>query len=142
MEQPSTDILGYSVMIEVPRGPIDLKVLQTPLKHLEGEAKWKDITELVQLWAARNPRGWRQQKQWTNDTSIYAIHSGKKGKLDSSIGQYGKVGPDTRISVLMHPELMEYISVFYPRFLTTKDELDEFKHRFPVFTAVRKKEDI
>lgn len=97
---------------------------------LTGDAKWKDIEDLINRWARRNPQGavWNEQyvKQ-VQSTLLDKKHGLMGGKADEANN------PSTRIGVAIHPELMNYIQAFYPTFMDTKDDLHEFKKRFPKF---------
>lgn len=105
--------------------------LKMPRRQLTGEAKWKDIEDLINRWARRNPQAAYQLEKYVKAT--------KEGLLDKKHGLMGgksKGGdnaPATRIGVVIHPELMNYIQAFYPGFMDTKDDLHEFKRRFPKF---------
>jgi hypothetical protein len=95
-----------------------------------GEAKWKDIEDLINRWAKRRP-----QLAWENEQYV------KQAQADLIDKKHGLMGgktdeanlPSTRIGVAIHPELMNYIQAFYPTFMDTKEDLHEFKKRFPKF---------
>ncbi len=95
-----------------------------------GEAKWKDIEDLINRWAKRRPR-----EAWENEQYV------KQAQADLIDKKHGLMGgkadeanlPSTRIGVAIHPELMNYIQAFYPTFMDTKEDLHEFKKRFPKF---------
>lgn len=97
---------------------------------LTGEDKWKDIEDLMNRWARRNPSG-----AVMNENYIKATREGLLDKKHGLMG--GKAGENnegaTRIGVAIHPELMNYIQAFYPTFMDTKEDLHEFKKRFPKF---------
>jgi hypothetical protein len=100
--------------------------LKVPYSHKTGEAKWKDIEDLINRWAKRNPQGAFDNEKWVKQA--YADLADKKfGKLENEAMAGGRLG------VSIHPELMNYIEMFYPKFLQTKDELHEFMRRFPKF---------
>ena len=96
----------------------------------QGDAKWKDIEDLINRWAKRNPRGALLNENY--------IKSTREGLLDKKHGLMGgkadeKNNPSTRIGIAIHPELLAYIQAFYPKFMESKDDLREFKKRFPKF---------
>lgn len=95
-----------------------------------GEAKWKDIEDLINRWARRNPQAAYQTERY-----VKAVQEGLKDKKHGLMG--GKAdeanNPATRIGVAIHPELMNYIQAFYPNFMDTKEDLHEFKKRFTKF---------
>lgn len=93
---------------------------------LTGAAKWRDIEDLINRWAKRNPRG-----AWENDQWLKEAQASIKDKKFASkeLGRWG---------VSIHPELMQYIQAFYPDFLETKDELHEFMKRFKKFRVPEK----
>ena len=100
--------------------------LRVQYSHKTGEAKWKDIEDLINRWARRNPQGAIDNERWVKQA--HADLSDKKfGRLENSAMAGGRLG------VSIHPELMNYIEMFYPKFLQTKDELHEFMRRFPKF---------
>lgn len=118
-------------MIEVPKGSTDPLVWKKPVKHLKGEAKWKDIEDLINRWARRNPRGAREIEQYVKEKKSELVD--KKHGLMSGTSKGDVNVPATRIGVAIHPELMNYIQAFYPDFMDSKDDLHEFKKRFPKF---------
>lgn len=93
--------------------------------QLTGEAKWRDIEDLINRWARRNPRGARELEA--------AIKETRSTLADK---KYGKSGAEAmgRLGLCIHPELLNYIEAFYPKFMQTKDEMHEFMRRFPKFT--------
>ena len=96
-------------------------------RNLKGDAKWKDIEDLINRWARRNPRG-----AWELEQTIIQTRAEMKDK------KYGKLENDAmaggRLKLIIHDELMQYIQAFYPKFLSTKEELHEFQKRFPKFS--------
>lgn len=101
-----------------------------------GDAKWADIEDLINRWARRDPRG----AVWLES----AIKSTQEGLFDKRHGllmgkSKGEVNyTSTRIGIMLHPDLLAYITAFYPDFLSTKDDLREFKKRFPKFRITEK----
>lgn len=94
--------------------------------QLTGEAKWRDIEDLINRWARRNPQGALETEQYIKQAQASLVDK-KHGLMG------GKNDNATRIGVAIHPELMNYIQAFYPKFMDTKDDLHEFKRRFPKF---------
>lgn len=90
-------------------------------RSLTGEAKWKDIEDLINRWARRNPRGAWENDQWLKQAKV---NLKDKKYASKDLGRWG---------VSIHPELLQYIEAFYPNFLSTKDELHEFMKRFKKF---------
>lgn len=106
--------------------------LKAERKHLTGEAKWKDIEDLINRWARRNPQGAYLNEQW--------IKEAKAGLIDKKFAKMGgkadkETGITNRFGVSIHPELEAYILTFYPKFMSTKEDLHEFMRRFPKFTV-------
>lgn len=103
--------------------------LKKPIRHLTGEAKWKDIEDLVRRWARRNPREFMATKEYVNEI--------KEGLKDKKFGMMGGakngIGGGTRIGIAIHPQLMTFIQAFYPDFMDSNSDLAEFKKRFPAF---------
>jgi hypothetical protein len=102
-------------------------ILKKRVSNLTGEAKWKDIGDLVKRWAKRNPEAY-------NLTAAYVqeVRSGLKDKKHGVMGGSSLSG-GTRIGIAIHPELMIYIQAFYPDFMDKNSDVTEFKKRFPVF---------
>lgn len=98
---------------------------------LTGDAKWKDIEDLINRWARRNPAGAYMTEKYIRATREDLID--KKHGLMGGKGGGDTNAPNTRIGVAIHPELMNYIQAFYPTFMDTKEDLHEFKRRFPKF---------
>lgn len=94
--------------------------------QLKGEAKWKDIEDLINRWARRNPQGALLNDRWLKEAK--ASLKDKK-YATKELGRWG---------VSLHPELHEYILAFYPDFLSTKEELHEFMKRFSKFRVPEK----
>lgn len=97
--------------------------------QLKGEAKWRDIEDLINRWARRNPIGARELEA--------AI---KQSRFELKDKKFGKSGAEAmgRHGVSIHPELMNYIQAFYPTFMDTKEDLREFMRRFPKFRISEK----
>lgn len=95
-------------------------------KNLTGDAKWKDIEDLINRWARRNPRA-----AWELEQTILETKASLADKKFATLSNEAMAGG--RLKLIMHEELMQYIQVFYPKFLSTKQELHEFHHRFPKF---------
>jgi len=100
--------------------------LKAQRKQLTGDAKWKDIEDLINRWAKRNPQGAYELELTIRQTRV-GLTDKEFGKMNNEAMAGG------RHSVTMHPELMQYIETFYPKFLSTKDELHEFMRKFPKF---------
>lgn len=89
-----------------------------------GTDKWKDIEDLINRWARRNPQGAIDNERWVKEA-----HADLKDK------KHGQSGSEAmgRIGVSIHPELMSYIQAFYPDFMDSKEDLHEFMKRFKKF---------
>lgn len=112
-------------------GNADDKFLKMQRRTLTGEAKWGDIEDLINRWARRNPRGAYELEQYIKQSQENLLdkkHGLMEGKSKGDINI-----PATRIGIALHPELLQYIEAFYPKFLSTKAELHEFKKRFKKF---------
>lgn len=101
--------------------------LKKPIRHLTGEAKWKDIEDLVRRWAKRNPEAYKLTVAYAKDAKEQLVDK-KHGMLGGANRNGG-----TRIGIVIHPELMNYIQAFYPKFMDENSDVTEFKKRFPVF---------
>lgn len=97
--------------------------------QLKGEAKWRDIEDLINRWARRNPHGAIDNERWV-----------KEARFELKDKKHGKSGAEAlgRFGVSIHPELMNYIQAFYPKFMDTKEEMREFMKRFPKFKVPEK----
>ena len=102
----------------------DSAFTKVPYKHLTGEAKWKDIEDLINRWAKRNRQGAIDNERWVKEA--HAELSDKKFGHSANMAE-------GRIGLSIHPELMQYIETFYPKFMQTKEEMHEFMKRFPKF---------
>lgn len=118
----------------------DSGVLKMKASSLKGEAKWKDIEDLINIWAKRRPQKAIEHEKYLRE--IRGNFVGNKwgfiDELDDSGKKRQAISGGTRISVSIPQELMQYIEAFYPKFLETKDELNEFKKRFPKFCILQK----
>lgn len=107
-----------------------------PYKALTGKAKWDDIADLVRRWTDRNPKEMQYHLQYIIDT--------RRGLLDEDYGIMGGKNSAnakdaaTRLSLSLPQELINYIQFFYPTFLDTKEDVTQFKKRFPGLTIPRK----
>lgn len=111
--------------------------LKVPKKHLTGAAKWKDIEDLINRWAKRDPKGAYQLEKWLTATRE-GLYDKKNAKWDRNFdAKYGKVSPDMKLGLLIHPDLEAYILAFYPDMFSTKESMHEFMRHFPKFTMPR-----
>lgn len=95
--------------------------------------KWKDIEDLVQRWARRNPEEFRY-----NLAYIRALREDMKDPKYGELASVTEDGKIVRNGGLRHglsipPGLMNYIQTFYPEFMKHKRDLREFGRRFPIF---------
>lgn len=88
-----------------------------------GEARWKDIDDLIKRWKKRNPQGYE-------DNMAY-VQEKKESLADKKFGEWGNSG--TRLGLAVHPELMNLIESFYPDFMTKKGDVADFGKRYPQF---------
>ena len=118
----------------------DSSVLKMKSSNLQGEAKWKDIEDLINRWARKRPQRAIEHERYLRE--VRGNFVGNKWGFIDQFNDAGKqkktVDGGTRISVSIPDELMQYIEAFYPKFLETKDELQEFKKRFPKFCILQK----
>lgn len=107
----------------------DKDFLKMPFSNLTGDAKWKDIEDLINRWARRNPQGAIDNERWV-----------KEAQAELTDKKFGKSGAEAmgRVGISIHPELMSYIQAFYPKFMETKADLHEFMRRFPKFKVPEK----
>lgn len=110
-------------MIEL-SGNKDDAFLKMQRRTLKGEAKWKDIEDLINRWARRNPKTALEMEQYVKEAQA--------GLKDKKHGRSSSEGMG-RIGIAIHPELMQYIQAFYPDFMDTKADLHEFMKRFKKF---------
>lgn len=93
-----------------------------------GEARWKDIDDLIKRWKKRNPQGYE-------DNMAY-VQEKKESLADKKFGEWtdgNKKKMGTRLGLAIHPELMNLIESFYPDFMTKKGDVGEFGKRYPQF---------
>lgn len=101
-------------------------LLKVQHNRYKGDAKWKDIEDLINRWAKRNPRGALDNEAWIKET--------REGLFDKKHGVLSNEGmAGGRIGIILHPELEQYIKAFYPDLFETKEGLHEFMRRFPKF---------
>lgn len=98
--------------------------LKMKRSSLTGSAKWKDIEDLINRWARRNPKGALENEQWV-----------KEAQASLTDKKFGRSGAEAmgRVGVSIHPELLQFIEAFYPDLFNSKDNLNEFMRRFPKF---------
>ena len=99
---------------------------KVPYKHLKGDAKWKDIEDLINRWARRNPKAALELEAYLKQT-----RSGLTDKKFATMDSEAMAGGRHMLS--LHPELLQYIEAFYPKFLSTKEEMYQFMKKFPKF---------
>lgn len=109
--------------------------LKMPRRTLTGNARWKDIEDLINRWAKRNPQGALMLENYIKSVKI-DLKDKKHGLMGGKADE--KNYTSIRVGVALHPELMQYIEAFYPNFLSTKEDLQEFKKRFPKFKIAEK----
>lgn len=131
-----------NMALELPNniGKIDddgILVMKRQRRDLKGMAKWKDIGDLINRWAKRQPQRAYQLEQDLKFAQLEAKVTG--GKWEKTLRKDGAYHGDMKVGILIDPELMNYIQVFYPEFLDTKEELQEFKRYFPKFCIVKPK---
>lgn len=109
--------------------------LKMQRSQLTGDAKWKDIEDLINRWARRNPDKARYLQAYILDVRS-GLYDKKFGRSKIDVKKSNHKITDSegqRIGVVIDPELMNYIQAFYPDFMDSKDDLHEFKKRFPKF---------
>lgn len=102
-------------------------LMKVPYSNLEGDAKWKDIEDLINRWAKRNKKAAYEMDLYLQQTRA-GLTDTKFATMDNEAMAGG------RHMLSLHPELLQYIETFYPKFLSTKDEMHEFMKRFPKFS--------
>lgn len=114
-------------MIEKYKGGADLTNLKKPVRSLTGDAKWKDIVDLVNRWGRRNPEGMKMTMDYARELRE-DIKDKKYGFVDGP-RKTGSGG--TRVGLVIHPELINYIQAFYPDFLDSNEDVANFKKYIP-----------
>lgn len=113
------------------------KIMKVMNRNLTGAAKWRDIEDLINRWAKRNPKAAYQQEMWlkaTRDT----LFDKKHAKITQEYsGKHLKQTAETKYGTLIHPELLSYIEYFYPKIFSTKESLHEFMGHFQKFKIRR-----
>jgi len=93
-----------------------------------GMAMWAEINDLVNRWAKKNPKAAnfnRLHNQAVRDDTPdkkYAEWRTDEGK------QTG-----TRLALSIHPELINYIEAFYPKFFESKENIRRFGRTYRMF---------
>lgn len=91
-----------------------------------GAAMWAEIDDLLIRWVKRNPFGAnlnRMHNQQVRD----GLHNKKYGTLTDE----GMAGG--RLMLSIHPELMNYIETFYPKFFESKENVRRFGKTYKMF---------
>lgn len=92
-----------------------------------GEAKWRDIADLITRWARKQPMAARDLR-WYIQEKKEEMSDTRHGVLTDGAMAGGRIG------IAIDPNLLQYIQTFYPGFLENdKNELHEFMKRFPNF---------
>lgn len=95
---------------------------------LTGEAKWKDIKDLVDRWVKRNPEEYQ-------DTLAYIAY--RKSELKDK--KFGTGESDSmRVGLAIPPTLMHYLESFHPTFMQDNSDVVEFGKRFKAFQIPEK----
>jgi hypothetical protein len=110
-------------------GNKDSAFLKMKPSQKTGDAKWKDVEDLINRWARRNPQGAIDNERWVKESHL--------DLKDQKFGASNNMGGG-RLGVSIHPELAQYLEAFYPDLFSTKDGLHEFMRRFKKFTVPEK----
>lgn len=119
-------VYGYN-MIEL-SSTSNSDFLKMQRRQKKGDAKWKDIEDLINRWARRNPQRAYELEQYIKE--IREVQHDKKFATNSEA--LGRMG------IAIDEELMQYIQAFYPDFMDTKDDMHEFMKRFKKFRVPEK----
>lgn len=97
-----------------------------------GEAMWSQIDDLVKRWARRNPFGanWNMVYNEDRRSGLY------DGKFAATYDK--ETGITTRTTISVHPELVNYIETFYPKFFESKDNVRRFGNTYKMFRIADK----
>lgn len=99
-----------------------------------GSAMWREIDDLVTRWATRNPYA-------ANWNRIYnqRLRDDLKDKEYGVLGGRGRhFSGGTRTTLSIHPELVNYIEVFYPKFFESKENVRRFGNKYKMFKIPEK----
>ena len=88
---------------------------------------WREIDDLVKRWALKNPFG-------ANWNRIYNQQK-RDSLLDPKFAKSHdkKTGITNRTTIAIHPELMNYIETFYPKFFASKSNIRRFGNTYQMF---------
>lgn len=93
----------------------------------EGAAMWAEIDDLVTRWAKRNPFGANWNMRYNQD-----VRDGLKDeKFASSYDR--ETGITNRATISIHPELMNFIETFYPKFFESNENVRKFGNTYKMF---------
>lgn len=110
-------------MIEEYKGqPVPIK---NPIGSATGAARYRQIQDLVSRWAKRN-----QDQVLLYNEYAQELRDNLKDKEYGDISGK-KFGTGTRIGVIIHPHLMNYIQAFYSDFMDTSEDVAWFKKTYP-----------
>ena len=92
-----------------------------------GNSMWAEIDDLVKRWARRNPFGANWNMKYNQNL--------RDGLYDSKYAaNYDRAtGITNRTTISIHPELMNYIETFYPKFFESKENVRRFGNTYKMF---------
>jgi len=110
---------------------VDADALKTD-NYPRQDLNWGDIEDLIKRWGKRYPKKMRENIQWV----VQARAEAKDPKYGEWSEGNRKLG--TRLSIIIHPELLNYIETMYPQFLKENSHVATFKKRFKAFVVPTK----
>lgn len=93
----------------------------------EGSAMWKEIDDLVTRWAKKNPFGANWNMKYNQDVRDSLKDAKHAASYDIN------TGITNRSTISVHPELMNYIETFYPKFFESKENVRRFGNTYKMF---------
>ena len=103
----------------------DHKIIQS-IGSKTGAAMWKEIDDLVTRWATRNPVAANWNRHYNQ-----AVRDELTDKKHGTLNNEGMAGG--RMAISVHPELMNYIETFYPKFFESKENIRRFGKTYKMF---------
>lgn len=96
-----------------------------------GSAMWVEIDDLVTRWTQRDPVSANLNRLY-NQAVRDGLNDKKFAKLDNEAMAGG------RMALSVHPELINYIEVFYPKFFESKENIRRFGSTYKMFRIPEK----
>lgn len=89
-----------------------------------GADMWQHIDDLIVRWTKRNPFGANLNLMYNEE---------RRSELKDKKFAKSAAMADGRLMLSIHPELVNYIEAFYPRFFASKENVRRFAKTYKMF---------